>query len=545
MIPQPASGQEAAAGYARALALRLGGDRAGARAALEDVLAADPGHLDAMNSLGVVAWELGDRQAAVDCFVRAVALDPGNAVRLRNLGMVLFESGRLEEAANAYRLAVRLAPEDAQACHSLAVVLRALERWDEAAAMAAQAIGLAPGFATAYETLALILAARRQFDTATKLLREAVRCAPGSFSAWHNLGHLLMAANALDEAVAAFETALAGQPDHPEIRMNLGMARLKCGDFTRGWADYEQRWRTRAFAGHLRPAMLPRWDGSAAPRTLLLSAEQGLGDTLQFCRFAPLVAGRGHHVVLEVDPALVSLLQDSLGSERLAVVARDAGYPGIAGLPPVDAHCPLMSLPLVLGIDADTIPAVPYLRADPVRAAAWAGRLAAAGPGLKVGLVWAGNPRAGGTPTVRDWVARRAIALAGLRPLLDLPGITFVSLQKGEAAAELSAAPSGTIVDAAAELGDFADTAALVAALDLVIGVDTAVCHLAGAMGKPVWLLAQFDCCWRWQRSRADSPWYPATRLFRQTADRSWEPIVDDVRRALGELPEPAHLSGA
>ncbi len=261
-----------------------------------------------------------------------------------------------------------------------------------------------------------------------------------------------------------------------------------------------------------------------ADRTILLHAEQGYGDTLQFCRYVPLVAQRAR-VVLGVPTALRRLMA-SLPGDKLIVTEDDA-------LPPFDLHCPLLSLPLAFGTTLATIPAtIPYLRADRLLTARWRKRLTAL-PGLKVGLVWAGeSSQAMADAQARD--RRRSIPLARLARLGDVPRVSLVSLQKGAAATQAREPPAGlTIHDWTDELTDFADTAALVAGLDLVISVDTAVAHLAGALGKPVWVLNRADACWRWLRDRSDSPWYPTVRLFRQPTHGDWDPVITEVAAAL------------
>jgi hypothetical protein len=257
---------------------------------------------------------------------------------------------------------------------------------------------------------------------------------------------------------------------------------------------------------------------------LLLHAEQGLGDTLQFCRYAPLAAARAR-VVLEVQAPLARLLSSLPGVSQ--VIARGEA------LPAFDAQAPLLSLPRAFGTTIETVPArVPYLAADPDQAAAWGRRLAAL-PGLKVGLCWAGEPRAG-FPELAAIDARRSISLAALAPLAKVAGVSFVSLQKGAPAAQAADPPPPmALFDYTAELADFADTAALVENLDLVISVDTSVAHLAGAMARPVWLLNRFDTCWRWLLDRQDSPWYPTLRLFRQTTPGDWTSVIADLRQAL------------
>jgi len=293
------------------------------------------------------------------------------------------------------------------------------------------------------------------------------------------------------------------------------------GDFLQGWEEYEWRWKTKDAAFPERNFAQPQWDGSPLEgRTLLLHAEQGLGDAIQFIRYLPLVAQNGGNIVLECQPELQRLFQRM--APDLPVLAMGQA------LPAFDVHCPLMSLSRVFSTDLGNIPqTVPYLHADAAEAALWGERLAGLGSSLKVALVWAGNPT-----NKND--RKRSLKLASLAPLAEVPGVRFISLQKGDATAEARTLPAGVaLIDVAEDLKDFADTAALLANLDLVISVDTAVVHLAGAMGRPVWTLLPFAPDWRWLLGRADSPWYPTMRLFRQPAIGDWDAVIAEVREQL------------
>lgn len=521
------------ADFDEAVRLRAAGKRAESRAVFETILADHPDHVGIISNIGVIAWEQGDLQGALDYLMRAVNLDPSNPVRLRSLGTILLHTKSYDCADEAFRRAIEYDPRDPLSRHGLGVALRHRERWDEAAAALHEAIALDPALSDAFDELALVKIGQGELAAANELLNEAVRLSPNSCGAWSDLGSLLMKCNRPAEAADAFRRAIALKPDEPDYHTDLGTALLQQGDFKRGWQEYEQRWHGSILGPYHRSPLLPQWDGSATPRTILLHAEQGLGDGLQFCRYAPLVAARGHQVVLEVHKELAGLIAQSLGSDAIRVAGRADDYPGIAGLPPVDAHCPLMSLPIIFGTMPDTIPNRPYLRADLTDCLAWRERLSASAGALRVGVVWAGNPRRGAAFAVRETDARRSMALAALAPLFDVPGAQFISLQKGAAASELRKAGYDAVYDADPELNSFADTAALVANLDLVICVDTSVAHLVGGMGKPVWMLSRFDGCWRWLQDRADSPWYPTMRIFRQGPDRSWDRVVGQVRECL------------
>ena len=312
------------------------------------------------------------------------------------------------------------------------------------------------------------------------------------------------------------------RPDYADAHYGLGWVLLLMGRLEEGWREYEWRWKTKPIAATARQFTVPQWNGeSIGDRTLLLHAEQGLSDTLQFCRYVPLIPD-GAKIVLEVQPSLERFLSQLPGVAAL--------IPQGAALPPFDLHCPLLSLPLALGTILEGIPAaVPYLKADPMLAARWGERIAHI-EGLRVGIVWAGQDLEELMPSDRS----RSTGLAMMEPLGEVSGVSFISLQQGEAATQRANPPYGMVLyDFTADLQDFADTAALIDRLDLVITVDTAVAHLAGALDKPVWLLNRFDPHWRWLLDRDDSPWYPQLLQFRQSSPGDWTSVVLRVRDAL------------
>jgi tetratricopeptide (TPR) repeat protein len=508
-----------------------------AREILEEIVAHHPDDATSLNNLAACARHMGDLPKAAEYALRAVKLDPTSVLFMHTFGAILLQMARYDEAAAAFCILTQLEPLNANTHNLYGIALRCLERWDEAIVASLRAIDLDPTLWGPFDNLAMTLIAQGDYEKAVQLFQESIRLAPNSWVAWHNFGSSLnVVGGRTAEAADVLRKAIALDPHQPQSHMNISGALLKLGDFENGWREYEYRWQCGALATVRRPTSVPQWDGSASPRTLLLHAEQGLGDTLQFCRYAPLVAARGHHVILEVQRELSELVAESMASEYVTVVPLSRSYPSFGGLPPFDAHCPLMSLPLVLGTRLDTVPGESYLRADPARSLAWRERVAMLGDGMRVGLVWAGSPRRGEELAVRLTDARRSTTLATLAPLLEVPGVSFVSLQKGAGVEELRSGNFPTIYDADPELHSFADTAALVANLDLVICVDTSVSHLVGGMGKPVWMLSRYDGCFRWLEDRADSPWYPSMRIFRQGADRKWEPVVASVAKALAEL---------
>ncbi len=441
--------------------------------------------------------QAGDLARAEDLYRRILRADPGHAEAVHGLGVIAYQHGRLDEAADHVRHALRLDPDFAEARSNLAAILTAIGR---------------------------ARCGRDRCEDALPAFREAARLAPDAAGVHHDLGTALRLLLSLDEAVASFDDALRLAPDAPLTHVNRATARLLAGDFAGGWAEYEWRWH----APDLSPRRFPRplWDGGPlAGKTVLLHAEQGLGDTLQFVRYAPLVRRRGGRVVVSAPAALLPLLAGCPGVDEL--VDQD----GV--LPPFDVHAPLLSLPAILKTTAETIPAdVPYLFPDPDRVEPWRRRLADV-PGLKVGVCWQGNPE---HPEDR----RRSFPLAALEPLARVPGVRLVGLQRGHGAeqvAELAGRfPVVSLGDDVDRAGAFRDTAAVMASLDLVVTVDSATAHLAGGLGVPVWVALSRVPDWRWLLGRGDSPWYPTMRLFRQETAGDWGPVFAAMARELETL---------
>ena len=455
--------------------------------------------------------------------LRAIELKPEDARKHQILGVILMQQGRLEEAHRVLVRAVELNPEDPDGHTHLGALLRQQGRLEASVESYAASCRLDPEPAVRHYNLGWALHAAQRHDEAAACYRAAIGRQPDFADAHANLGVVLRETGAIEAALQACRTALKFAPDDAEIHTNLGHWLLLAGQFEEGWREFEWRFGT-PFSAPARQFAQPRWEGETSrDRVVLLHAEQGFGDVIQSCRYVPLVAERAR-VVLEVPPSLLRLLAGLGGVERIVAV----GDP----LPPFDLHCPLMSLPRVFGTRLDTIPArIPYLSAAPDRVAAWRERLVGL-PGRRVGLVWAGSP------TASETLRTRSTTLDRLAPLGEVPGISFVSLQKGAAAAQTRTPPAGMIVhDWTDELTDFAETAALIEALDLVISIDTSVAHLAGALGKELWLLNRFNACWRWLLGRTDSPWYPTLRQFRQKRLGDWDGVMRNVQNALSSLP--------
>jgi len=503
--------------------LRDQGDLAQAIYHATQAVAFAPNMPEAHSSLGAALHQQGHLEEAAACFRRAMTADPTYAEAYYNLGAVLEAMERPAEAADSCRRAIALAPNAPQAHNNLGVALKAMGALDQAAACFQRVIALQPDCAEAHNNLGTVLHVQGHLGSAESSLRRALALTPGSAEAHINLGSLLEAAGQRDAAEACFRPALALNPDLPEAHLHLAMALLARGDFAAGWREYEWRFQTRQMASQRRKFDVPQWQGETG-RTVLIHAEQGYGDTLQFCRFLAPAAALAVQIILEVPKPLFRLLSDLPGPAQ--VITR--GEP----LPPHDVHLPLLSLPFVLGTTLETIPAeTPYLHADPAAVARWQKRTA--GMGLRVGLVWAGNPRHS-SPAQAAVDRRRSIAPARLAPLFTVPGVNFISLQK-DGPPMPAAFP---VLDCMDDIADFADTAALIATLDLVISVDTAVAHLAAALGKPVWLLNRFDSCWRWLTGRRDSPWYPGLRLYNQPAPGDWESVLAEIAKDLSKRPK-------
>ncbi|MBY6266054.1 hypothetical protein EI613_29695 [Azospirillum sp. 412522] len=536
-------------------ARRALGRVAGSARAYRHALRLRPAYPKAWAGLASLLCKTRHFKAAARASIRALALDPGFAEGWSIAGSILLERRAMERLPTILHRAARLAPDSPSAWLALAAGLGEKAEPDLPLACARRAVALAPdrpvgyvnqagllirhgrleaaevshhrlrrlapleGYAEAGDSLVATL--RGDFAMAVSLARRSLVLRPASPAALVNLSLAEHANGQAERARRGNERALLLDSESDVARFNLSMVLLAQGDFANGWRLYEARWRMEHVAY---PAHAPRWHGGdPAGRSFLLVAEQGQGDTLHFVRYAPMLAALGAHVHLMVQPSLVRLL---------------SGLPGIATVrspaepPPVcDACIPLLSLPLVFGTTLATVPgAVPYLRASEQDRSRWKRRLDGERR-LKIGLAWAGSAHDG------QFLAhmvdrRRSLPLAALAPLAGVPGVSFYSLQKGPPATE--APPPGLdLVDWMDEVGDFADTAALVAELDLVISVDTSVCHLAGALGRPVWMLSRYDSCWRWLRDRSDSPWYPTMRLFRQDRPGDWLPVILRVRSAL------------
>jgi tetratricopeptide (TPR) repeat protein len=518
-----------------AAALRLQSKWAEAERHYREAVRLKPDYADAHANLGVALQGLGQFEQAEASYREALRLRPDSPEALTNLGSVLTRLGRHDEALACHRQALRLRPAYLEAHCNLGNSLLAQQRHAEAEACYREALRLDPDFAEGHHNLGTALAEQGELEEAVACYREALRLRPDYVAACGNLATALIALGNPGEAVAVHDLMLRHQPDNADAHLGRALACLLMGDWEQGWKEYEWRWRCEEFGGL--PYRQPQWDGSPlAGRTVLLHAEQGLGDTLLFVRYAPLVKQRGGTVILVCQKALLPLL--ATGARKVAGIDRfvEQGAP----LPPFDCHAPLLGLPGIFRTTPATVPAdVPYVFADPGLVERWRRELASQ-PTFKVGIAWQGNPR-----FKADRL--RSIPLARFAPLARVPGVQLFSLQKGFGSEQLRTIDF-PVVDLGSRLdetgGAFTDTAAVMQNLDLVITSDTVTPHLAGALGVPVWLALPFSAHWTWLLGREDCPWYPSMRLFRQQRGGDWEEVFGRMAGELGRLASAPRVLG-
>ncbi|HVT87838.1 MAG TPA: tetratricopeptide repeat protein [Tepidisphaeraceae bacterium] len=509
------------------------------------------------SNLGIALQAGGQLDQAIDAFTKALAIDPNNVDALQNSGAIFRLQGRLEQASSSFRKALSLLPDDAQALNNLAAVLIDLQQSDEGIELLRRAIAIKPDSAEAHDNLGIALREKGLFDQAEQQHRKALAIQPIFPQAERNLGNLLQLSGRLDEAIAsyrnavaqkpnfaealsslgtaliaksevapgtdAFRQAIAVSPDYALAHFNLSQALLLQGQWLEGWTEQEWRWRARELKLLKPDYAAPMWDGSQLNgQTLFLFAEQGFGDAIHFARYIPLAAKRGARVIIGCQAELAQLFRSVDGVEKVIT--------GNDPLPDFDVQCSLLSLPLVFQTTLENLPAeIPYLHADPKPVEKWRQRIGDERR-LKVGLAWSGSP-------IQKNNRNRSLMLETLAPLAD-QGVRFFNLQKGAASKQAVIPSAGMeLTDWTADLVDFSETAALMENLDLIITVDTSVAHLAGALGRQVWVMLAFMADWRWLLDREDSPWYPTMRLFRQPAIGDWISVVKRVADCLHTLP--------
>jgi hypothetical protein len=502
--------------FEKAQAAHRDGALAQAEKRYKAVLARDPQHVGALHLLGYLKFQMGCPAEALNRLAQALKVNGRSSELLSTYGLVLHTLGRFDEALMHYDAALALAPDDVDLINRRGAACLRLGRADEALAAFERVLARDPQHIDALGNRGNALVALNRPEEAITTYVAAMHAGGESAQLLTNRAHALRRLDRLDDAITDLARALARDTNFAEARFELALAQLARGDTAEGWSNYEHRWRTAAFALHRRDFKSPLWTGeqSLERRTILLHAEQGFGDTLQFVRYAPLVAERGATVVLEVQPELVRLMTGLAGVAR--VVSRGDK------LVPFDLHCPLMSLPRAFGTGVDTVPATtPYLRVSTAEIASWAARLPQGRP--RIGVCWAGR-------SSHSNEVNRSIPLVRFAHLWDGIDVDVVSLQYRPNDAERALLQSRGVIDVAAHLHDFADTAALIENLDLVVSVDTAIAHLAGALAVPTLIMLPFAADFRWLRERTDSPWYQNATLFRQPRFGDWQPVIEQVR---------------
>jgi tetratricopeptide (TPR) repeat protein len=479
-----------------------------------------PSKADMLCNDGLLLHERGRYAEAIASFDQALAIRSRDAVTLNNRGVALNALGRHADALKSYDRALKVQPDYGCALYNRARSLDELQRHDEALAAYDKVLALEPHHAVAHNNRGVALDTLGRSEEALESFAKALALRPDYAEAFSNRGTALIDLDRLDEAMVSYDAALALDPGNVEFNWNKSLLLLRMGSLAAGWAGHEWRrkrdsWEPRSFRG-------PEWDGMAQPRRkVLLYAEQALGDTIQFARFARTVADAGNDVILEVQRPLAALMQSIPG---VTVVAN-----GMTPFPAFDCHLPLMSVPHKMGLSG--VSAEPYLAAEPKRTSDWQRRLT--GQGLRVGIAWRGNPKAPGPS--------RAIPLDAFLPLSRIPGVRLISLQRDDADGDLRRLRNAMTVetlgpdfDAGADA--FLDTAAVMAGLDLVISSDTSIAHLAGALGRPVWIAMRHVTDWRWMVQGETTPWYSSARVFKQSARGDWAGVFARIAHDLARL---------
>nr|WP_315488470.1 tetratricopeptide repeat protein [uncultured Rhodoferax sp.] len=507
----------------QALSLHQNGQLTQARAIYEDILKLQPAHADALQFLGVVENHHGNHARAVKLIEKSIAIFPHNPSSYLNLGNALREIKQLQGALVCYNKAISLKPDYALAYSNRGVVLQAMKRLDDAVSAFDTAIALKPDYIEAHYNRANALKDLGKMEAAVASYDAAISLFPDFADAHLNRGSALMELSKFGMALQSFETAAALRPDQADAHWNMALLLLLTGNLTAGWPLHEWRWKVGTSDNERRSLAKPLWLGeeSLQGKTVLLYGEQGLGDSIQFVRYVKQVADLGAHVLLEAPLQLKNLFESVEGAGELVL----HGQP----VPVFDFHCPLLSLPLAFNTTLESIPASSsYLQAEPDRIRQWANKLGH--PTRKrVGLAWSGNAKHGNDHN-------RSVPLSTLLQYLP-DGFEYISLQK-----ELRDSDQSILVNAknirhlGTELTDFSDTAALCELMDLVISVDTSIAHLAGALGKPLWVLLPHVPDWRWLLARGDSPWYPSASLYRQASPRDWGSALEKVNDGLNGL---------
>ncbi len=475
---------------------------------------------EANYNLGNAFKELGRWSEAVIYCQKTIDLDPDIPDAHYIQGIAFYEQERLEEAILCWQKALQIKPQFTQIYFNLGIAYYNKGCLEKALEYCRKAVELYPDMADAQYNLGLVWYGKDFLEEAVRCWQKTVQLNPGHRDAYNNMAAAFQDKLELDKAQRCFQKAILNNPDYSEAHWNKALCHLLAGFFPEGWNEYQWRFRIKDIFFN-RHFPQPLWDGgNLNGKRILLYAEQGFGDTIQFIRYVPLVVKQGGRVFVECQADLFPLLEAMPGIERLI----KQGDP----LPDFDIQCPLLSLPLAFNTTLEDIPVeFPYLSINLNKIQKWRQYLAADQSKKKVGLVWAGRP-------THKKDRKRSLALEAFKPLTDIPRITFYSLQKGEAGQQIKNSSKGIkLIDVTGELVDFTETGALIENLDLVISVDTAVAHLTGALGRPIWTLLPYLPDWRWLLNREDSPWYPSMRLFRQPSPGDWTSVILSVRDCL------------
>jgi tetratricopeptide (TPR) repeat protein len=486
-----------------------------ALSAYKNALHINPQNADVSNNIGTILQKKEEFDEAILYFKKALQINSQYFLAYHNLGNTFQKKNQPDEAIIYYQKALQLNPKSSDTYFNLGTAFTEKGQYDKAIDNFQKALQLNPKNSEAYYNLGITLTEKGKYEEAIASYKNALQMNPNNAKVCNNLGITYMGKGHVDEAISCYRKSIQIDSGDAEAHWNLSLALLLSGNFKEGWKEYEWRLKVKEF--HQRIFSQPLWDGSEIlGRTILLYSEQGFGDTLQFIRYAPLIAQRGVKVIVECQKELYSLVQTVDGVEQVIV----RGAP----LPDFEVRCPLLSLPFILGTTLENIPSsIPYIKIEKLLKDKWLIKIQNDDSKVKIGLVWSGNP-------IDREDRNRSFALEVFSTLSQFENINVYSLQFGEAAKQTKNPPKGLkIMDYTNDICDFSDTAALIDNLDLVISVDTAVAHLAGALGKPVWTLLPFAPDWRWLLNREDSPWYPTMRLFRQSKHGDWKSVIAEV----------------
>ena len=497
-----------------------------AQAHYRRILQVEPGQPEALHALGIIAFQLKEYEDANSLIGKAIKNKPKVPQFHYNFGLVFIALKRQEKAIQAFQEAIKIMPDYSDALYNLGLALKKKQQFEEAVSNFKHVIKLTPDDAHAYYNLGNTYEALGRYELAVENYQLATKKNGAFTGAFNNLALVLKAMGRIDEAISYFREALRLQPGLAEAHWNLSLALLINGQFEEGWKEHEWRFR-RGKRRTIYPHRfgIPLWDGSSfTGKRLFVHSEQGFGDTLQFIRYLPMVKRLGGTVIFEAFGPLLEIMRGFPGIDKLVEISPDRRH-----VENCDYYVPLMSLPMLFATDIPTIPTnIPYIFADPEKVGQWKNRTNK--KGYKIGIVWAGKSE-------HENDGNRSCAIEHFFTLAGIRGIELYGLQKGGAARQTETLGGmKRIINFDRELTDFSETAAAIDNLDLLISVDTALVHLAGAMGKPVWILLPHAPDWRWLLEREDSPWYPTMRLFRQPGRGDWGAVFDKVKDELEKL---------